>query len=276
MRSLRRGAAAIAVVAVMATLTGGATANAASISPEMADFGEVQIGTVSAPQSFQLSVRCQKFNSELFLCESVESLKTSISASPPFAVQSTDCPSEVFGFNEFPSFCTIKVVLQPDAVGPVTGTLSTGGPTAKLLGSGSPIPGVPGGSPPPAASPPSITPAPTPSPTVPTPPSNLLVFAKPKLDKSHGTATLTVTVPGPGTLAIAGKDVAVPRAAGPVSPLITVQAPGQVKLRIQAKGKAKKTLGRTGKVTVKASVTFTPTGGTAASYNESIHLVKRS
>jgi hypothetical protein len=268
----------LAAVAVAGVLASAATANAAILSPNKFDFGEHEVGTISAPQSFTLEVQCAKYNFEIFFCEAPETVKTSISASPPFAVQSTDCPPELVGFASFPT--TIKVVFQPTVAGPVTGKLNTGGPTAELLGTGLAIPGAGGGPPPaasspPASSPPSSSPPATASP--PPPPSNQLGFAKPKLDKHHGTATLTVTVPGPGTLALAGNSILVPRVAvGPVSPLITVQAAGQVKLRIRAKGKAKATLERTGKVTVKATVTFTPTGGTGAGYIEPIHLVKTS
>ena len=41
----------------------------------------------------------------------------------------------------------------------------------------------------------------------------------------------------------------------------TANAAGTVKLTVKARGKAKKTLKKKGKVKVKASVTFTPTGG---------------
>ncbi len=255
--------APLAAVAAAGTLAGGASASAAILSPPSFDFGDRQVGTTSAPDTFSLSVQCQNFSFEFFFCISGEVLETSISASPPFAVQSTDCPSELLGYSEFPTVCAIEVVFQPTAGGPVTGKLSTGGPTAELLGTGLAISGAGSGG--------SQT-----EPIAPEP-SNQLSFAKPKLDKRHGTATLTVAVPGPGALGLAGKGIAVPRvAAGPVSPLITVQAAGPVKLRIKAKGKARTTLERTGEATVKATVTFTPTGGTAAGYSQPIHLVKTS
>jgi hypothetical protein len=261
----------LAAVVTAATLANGATASAAVLSPSKFDFGELQVGTTSATHSFTLTVQCQKYNYEFFFCESAESLKTSISASPPFSVQSTDCPSQLAGFDPFGESCTIKVVFQPTAAGPVTGKLSTGGPTAELLGTGLAIPDSGGGgSQPPSAPPPATAPKPT-------PPSNQLTFTKPKLDRHKGTATLTVIVPGPGTLGITGKGVAVPRvAAGPVSALIDVQAAGRVKVPIKAKGTAKATLERTGRVTVNATATFTPTGGTAADYTQPVHLVKTS
>jgi hypothetical protein len=188
--------ALLAAVAAGGTLAVGTSASAAILSPPSFDFGEQQVGTTSAPGTFSLSVQCQNFSFELFVCLAGETLKTSVSASPPFAVQSTDCPSELVGLYEFPTSCTIKVVFQPTVGGPVSGTLNTGGPTAELRGTGLAIAGAGGSG--------SQTGA------IPSTPSNQLHIAKPKLDKRHGTATLTVTVPGPGTLGLAGKGIAVP------------------------------------------------------------------
>jgi hypothetical protein len=92
-------------------------------------------------------------------------------------------------------------------------------------------------------------------------------------NKKKGTATLEVTLPGPGTLTASGKNVsakqlgAIPAKAG--------AAASTVKLLIKAKGKAKKKLNATGKAKVTLAVTFTPTGGDPATQSKSIKLIKR-
>ena len=47
-----------------------------------------------------------------------------------------------------------------------------------------------------------------------------------------------------------------------------------MKLRIKPRGKAKAKLNRTGRATVKARVTFTPSGGAPASQSKKIRLQK--
>lgn len=92
-------------------------------------------------------------------------------------------------------------------------------------------------------------------------PSNVFRFGKLKRNKRKGTATLTVVVPGPGTLALKGKGVAGKRTAG-------------VKLLIKSKGKAKRRLGRTGKVKVRLRVTYTPSGGAPNTKAKTVKLIK--
>jgi hypothetical protein len=81
-----------------------------------------------------------------------------------------------------------------------------------------------------------------------------------KRNKHKGTATLSVNVPGPGTLALTGKGVKTQRPAARAAASKVVSAAGTVKLLIKAKGKAKKKLNTTGKVKVKVTVTYTPNG----------------
>jgi Low-density lipoprotein receptor repeat class B len=99
------------------------------------------------------------------------------------------------------------------------------------------------------------------------PPSNMFRFGKVKKDKHKGTARLTVKVPDPGRLELAGKGLkrAHKRAA----------EPGKAKLRVKSKGRKKRKLNSTGKAKVKAKVTFTPTGGTGRTKSKRVRLVKR-
>jgi hypothetical protein len=109
-------------------------------------------------------------------------------------------------------------------------------------------------------------------------PVNTFSFGKVKRNKDRGTAILTVAVPGPGALVLTGNGLVKQRPSGAsgVARAVAkvVSAAGEVKLRIKSKGKKKRKLIRTGKVKVKANVTFTPTGGKANSEAKQIKLVK--
>jgi hypothetical protein len=50
---------------------------------------------------------------------------------------------------------------------------------------------------------------------------------------------------------------------------------GKVKLLIKSKGKKRRKLNRTGKVKVKAQVTYTPTGAIPNTQSRKVRLVKR-
>lgn len=91
---------------------------------------------------------------------------------------------------------------------------------------------------------------------------------KVKPNSKKGTATLSVKVPGAGTLTLAGKQLVKQKKSRKAA------TTGTIKLLVKAKGKAKKALGRKGKAKVKATVTFTPAGGTAASQVKKIVLRK--
>jgi DNA-binding beta-propeller fold protein YncE len=85
-------------------------------------------------------------------------------------------------------------------------------------------------------------------------PSNRFRFVGLKLNRRKGTATLIVSVPAPGALALKGARVhGVKRVA---------KRAGNVKLPIKLTGKAKSRLAKSGRAKVKAQVTFAPTGGT--------------
>lgn len=100
-----------------------------------------------------------------------------------------------------------------------------------------------------------------------------------KRNKHKGTATLIVNVPGPGELVLSGKGLVKQRPAGASGPARaiakTVSAAGKVKLKIRSKGKKESKLNRTGKVKVKAKVTYTPPNGDPNTQSRRIKLIKR-
>jgi hypothetical protein len=99
-------------------------------------------------------------------------------------------------------------------------------------------------------------------------PSNVFTLSYAKYDKRHGTARLNLRLPNPGTLVLSGKGVR--SANGPSTR--SIGAPGPVKLLIGAKGPQRKRLARTGRVKVRATVTFTPTGGSPRSLSLKLGL----
>jgi hypothetical protein len=89
-------------------------------------------------------------------------------------------------------------------------------------------------------------------------------FTKGKLKKGNGSATLSVTVPGPGKLSLisVGKK-------GKPKPIKAVTKnptlPGTIKLPLKATGSGQKVLKEKGKLSFKVKVSYTPTGGTPTS-----------
>jgi hypothetical protein len=87
-------------------------------------------------------------------------------------------------------------------------------------------------------------------------------ITKVKKNKNKGTAILIVDVPGPGELSLSGTGVKTQRAGGArISK--DVDAAGKATLKVKAKGTKKQKLLNTGKVKVKAKITFKPSKGTA-------------
>jgi hypothetical protein len=106
-----------------------------------------------------------------------------------------------------------------------------------------------------------------PPPPPPVEPSNQFSFGKLKRDKRKGTAKLTVEVPGPGKLTLAGKNL---KAGG-----AEATAAREVELPVKAKGKGSKKLRERGKLKLTAQVTFTPTGGTPNTQAKKLKLIRR-
>ncbi len=106
-------------------------------------------------------------------------------------------------------------------------------------------------------------------PTIATP-SNAFRFGQLKRNRAKGTAVLFVTVPGPGTIALAGKGIVVKP-----PPRERSARPASSSCRSGPEGKARRKLGRLGKAKVTVKVTYTPTGGIANTKAKTIKLIKR-
>jgi hypothetical protein len=102
-----------------------------------------------------------------------------------------------------------------------------------------------------------------------TPPSNAVVLGKPAQNKRNGTAKLPVTVPGAGTLKIADVKKTKKRIKAKT---LQVTAAGTVKLPVKPTKFARKVLADNGKLKLKVAVTFTPTGGLAATVTRKLTL----
>ena len=101
-----------------------------------------------------------------------------------------------------------------------------------------------------------------------TPPSHAFTIGKVVTEKSRGTATIRLTVPGAGTIAIlkSGTTAAAKRATAGAT---------TVTLTVKAIGKAAKTLKKKGRVTITTSIRFSPTGGTPLTKTRAVTLVRR-
>lgn len=85
-----------------------------------------------------------------------------------------------------------------------------------------------------------------------------------KLNKAKGTATLSVKVPGAGTLTVSGK--------GLVKTKKKAKKAKKLKITVKAKGATKGQLGALGKAKVKAKITFKPKSGISVKKTKSITL----
>jgi hypothetical protein len=103
-------------------------------------------------------------------------------------------------------------------------------------------------------------------------PTNTLTFGAVVRNRKKGNATLPVEVPNKGQLDfVAGTGAKVVETAATK----TVTAPGTVKFKIKAKGKKRAKLNDTGKVKVRPTFTFTPTGGTPNTQSIKVKLRKK-
>lgn len=105
-------------------------------------------------------------------------------------------------------------------------------------------------------------------------PSNAFDLGHARRYRKRGTATLPASLPGPGRLSTSGKGVKV-STRGAVVAKAAITGPGKARLRVKAVGRKKKTLNRTGKVTVHLRTTYTPTGGAAQTQSTKLRLKKR-
>jgi len=94
-------------------------------------------------------------------------------------------------------------------------------------------------------------------------------LGKVKLNQKNGTAKVALQVPGAGKAMIAGRQLVKQtkfRKAG---------SPGTITLLVKSKGKAKKTLGKKGKVKVRATITFVPAAGSFSSQERKLTLKRK-
>lgn len=101
-------------------------------------------------------------------------------------------------------------------------------------------------------------------------PSNAFSLGAVLRSKKHGTATLTVTLPGPGEFVVAGNGLTT-SAPGALQST-AVAGPGDYQLTVRTTGKKKAKLNRKGKVAIAPTLTYTPAGGDASSQTTSIVL----
>lgn len=94
--------------------------------------------------------------------------------------------------------------------------------------------------------------------------SKALAIGRIVANSKKGTATLTATVSGPGTLKLSGKGVK--------GATVKAKAAGAVKLTVKAAGAAATTLAKTGKVTLQAKVTFAASGGKTTTLSRKVKL----
>jgi hypothetical protein len=103
------------------------------------------------------------------------------------------------------------------------------------------------------------------------PTSNQLKLGKVQRSKRKGTATLFVSVPGPGTLSMSGRGVKQQSSPG-------LSQAGNVKLLVKPKGKLRKQIASRHSAKTRLTVTFTPGGdppGDPATSVRKVKLVKR-
>jgi hypothetical protein len=102
-------------------------------------------------------------------------------------------------------------------------------------------------------------------------PSNAFTLGRTVRNKKRGTATVTANVPNPGELTAGGKGVKV---AGDATTSKAVGA-GQAQLLIKAKGKKRRLLNETGKVSLTPKLKYTPTGGDPRTQSIKLKLKKK-
>jgi hypothetical protein len=106
-------------------------------------------------------------------------------------------------------------------------------------------------------------------------PTNTFTVGAITRNKQKGIAFMPVTVPNPGTLALAGGGAVARTASGPAA-VKAVANPGTVQLTIKTKKKKKLAkLNSTGKASVTPTITYTPTEGAASSQKVTVQLRKR-
>jgi hypothetical protein len=98
--------------------------------------------------------------------------------------------------------------------------------------------------------------------TLPTPPSNAF-SARPGAVRA-GTATLTVSVPGPGSISVSGKQIKTVKAS------VTAAGSASLKLKLTGAGKQAMKRAKGHRLPVKLTITYLPTGGAAGTTHKTV------
>jgi len=125
-----------AATAIVLPSSAAATTTAA---PTSLDFGSLPVGTQSATQAVTLTQSCTL---DPVSCVAIPSIFSPVISATTGFTQTNSCPLTLVALI-VPQACTIDVSLVPNAVGQITGLLSTGsgGPTVTLSGAGTSPPG---------------------------------------------------------------------------------------------------------------------------------------
>ncbi|HEX5609551.1 MAG TPA: hypothetical protein VFX45_05590 [Solirubrobacterales bacterium] len=109
-------------------------------------------------------------------------------------------------------------------------------------------------------------------PTPPAPPSNVFSLLKKSISSKAGSATVSVKLPGAGTLDVLGTAKSGKKSIKAGHVVLTAGAAGTYNVTLKPTGAAKQLLAKTGSLKVALKLTFTPNGGTASTSNSSVTL----
>ena len=120
-------------VVVAAMAIGVPAAGAATIAPASHDFGTLNVGASSPPQTFTMTNGCTMMALGSCVTPEVTRLTPSVSPSSDYSLLN-GCPSELSSSGQT---CTFSVTFKPSAVGVRSGIVNTGAlPMAELRGTG--------------------------------------------------------------------------------------------------------------------------------------------
>jgi len=111
-----------------------------------------------------------------------------------------------------------------------------------------------------------------PPPPIVTPPSNKFTLSRTTVSPKKGSATLSVSLPGAGKLDVLGTSKVGKKTLKVGHVALNAGQAGSYQVTLKPSGAAKAALRKTGKLQVKLTLTFAPTGGTASTSTKNITL----
>lgn len=111
-----------------------------------------------------------------------------------------------------------------------------------------------------------------PPPPIVTPPSNKFTLSRTTISSKKGSATLSVSLPGAGKLDVLGTSKVGKKTLKVGHVALNAGQAGSFQVTLKPSGAAKQALQKAGKLQVKLTLTFTPTGGTASTSTKNITL----